>query len=126
VGAHPWASGDGHYFPDGDYSKAKEDFAVRSGLIDQRKLFTETELKLIKDNLVKIGDITPDGNFDKMAAIRAVVEKIDAVLVPQMKEAEEARQEEIEAANAPEMGDQECGDTTQGMNLIRLTRCSRA
>ena len=76
----------GHYF-DG-YASAKEDFALRCGLIDRRKLFTETELRLIRSGLAEIGDITPDRGVTEMAAIRAVVEKIDDIVIPELAEYE--------------------------------------
>jgi hypothetical protein len=77
----------GHYLA--CYADAKEDFAARSGLIDRRKLFTETELRLIRSGLAELGDITPDRGFSEMKAIRALVEKIDDIVIPKI-----ARQEQ--------------------------------
>ena len=45
----------GHYT--NDYNAAKEDFAVRCGLIIRNKLFNETEMKLIRQGLVHVKDI---------------------------------------------------------------------
>jgi hypothetical protein len=72
----------GHYHD--DYAAAKEDFALRCGLIDRRKLFSETELKLIRSGLAEIGDITPDRGVAEMTAIRSLVEKIDDLVIPEL------------------------------------------
>jgi hypothetical protein len=72
----------GYYF--NNYAAAKEDFALRCGLIDRRKLFSETELRLIRSGLAELGDITPDRGFTEMTAIRAPVEKIDDVVIPEL------------------------------------------
>jgi hypothetical protein len=39
----------GHYTT--DYAAAKEDFALRCGLVDKNKMFDETEMKLIRQGL---------------------------------------------------------------------------
>ncbi|MDR1321174.1 MAG: hypothetical protein LBK56_07070 [Gracilibacteraceae bacterium] len=82
----------GHYF--GDYAAAKEDFVMRCGLIDRRKLFTETELRLIRSGLAEIADITPDRGFAEMTAIRALVEKIDDVVIPEISEQEQRAEDQ--------------------------------
>ncbi len=77
----------GHYYE--SYAAAKEDFAVSCGLIDRRKLFTETELLLIRSGLAEIGDITPDRGVTEMTAIRSLVEKINDLVIPSLAEEEQ-------------------------------------
>ena len=43
-----------------DYETAKQDFAVRCGLVDSHKLFNETVMKLIRQGLVYLGADFPD------------------------------------------------------------------
>jgi hypothetical protein len=76
----------GHYFD--SYAAAKEDYALRCGLIDRRKLFTETELLIIRQGLVLCADITPDRGMDEVRQIRSLVEKIDDLTIPQIAEDE--------------------------------------
>ena len=76
-----------------DYDTAKEDFAVRSGLVDRRKLFNETELTLIRQGLVYLGADYPDLTSDQMTILGKVVEKIEE-LVPAIRQ-----REELEAHN---------------------------
>jgi hypothetical protein len=77
----------GHYH-DG-YAVAKEDFAARCGLIDRRKLFTETELRVIRSGLTELGYIAPDRGFAEMTAIRSDAEKIDELVIPELAEREQ-------------------------------------
>jgi hypothetical protein len=77
----------GHYH-DG-YAAAKEDFAARCGLINRRKLFTETELRVIRSGLTELGYIAPDRGFDEMTAIRSAAEKIDELVIPELAEREQ-------------------------------------
>jgi len=88
----------GHYYE--TYAAAKEDFALRCGLIDRRKLFTETELVIIRQGLVMCADITPDMGMDEARQIRSLVEKIDDMTVPQITEHE---QEHEELGEEPEL-----------------------
>jgi len=80
----------GHYIE--DYAAAKEDFAKRCGLIDRRKLFTETELLMIRQGLVLCADITPDRGMDEVRQIRSLVEKINDLTIPQIVEHEQAHE----------------------------------
>jgi hypothetical protein len=87
----------GHYF--NDYESAKRDFAVRAGLIDRDRLFTETELTVIRSNLSDF--ITIDGgehiSWKDEDAVKDIIRKIDNVIVPEIKEqAEQAKEEGYE------------------------------
>jgi hypothetical protein len=77
----------GNYFD--SYAKAKEDFAMRCGLIDRSKLFTETELLIIRAGLADIGDITPDRGQFELRDIRAIKEKVNDLVIPQIHEQEQ-------------------------------------
>ena len=76
----------GHYTT--DYAAAKRDFAVRAGLIDRDRLFTETELTVIRSNLSDFLSIDAGDhiNGDKEQAIQNVIDKIDSVVVPEIEE----------------------------------------
>ena len=53
----------GHYFVD-DFAAAKEDFAIRAGLVDERKLFQKSDMKAVYYScmymLVSNGSLTED------------------------------------------------------------------
>jgi hypothetical protein len=75
----------GHYFD--DYAEAKEDFAVRAGLLDRSKLFTETELAVLRSSLSDY--LSLDGNsltYGNEETVRGVIGKIDAVIAPEIEE----------------------------------------
>jgi len=82
----------GHYTT--DYEAAKEDFAVRCGLIDRNKLFDETEMKLIRQGLVHLGANFPDLTYEQNTLLGKVVEKIE-MLVPEIQEHEELERDEL-------------------------------
>jgi hypothetical protein len=82
----------GHYFT--DYEAAKEDFASRAGLIDRNKLFTETEMKLIRQGLVHLGINFPDLTHEQNTLLGKVVEKIE-MIVPEIQEHEALEHHEL-------------------------------
>lgn len=82
----------GHYTT--DYESAKEDFAVRCGLIDRNKMFDETEMKLIRQGLVHLGANFPNLTYEQNTLLGKVVEKIE-MLVPSIQEHEELEHSEI-------------------------------
>ncbi len=87
----------GHYIT--DYAEAKQDFAVRAGLIDRDRLFTETELTVIRSNLSDY--LTIDGGenitLEVEARIKNLIDKIDNVIVPEVREqTQEAEDEHFE------------------------------
>ena len=87
----------GHYFS--DYAAAKRDFAVRAGLIDRDRLFTETELTVIRSHLSDYLSIDAGDHItgENEKAIRKVIDKIDNSIVPEIREeAQEAEDMERE------------------------------
>jgi hypothetical protein len=68
-----------------NYEKAKEDFSTRAGLIDRYKMFSETEMKLIRQGLVHLGANFPDLTYDQNNILGKVVEKIETI-VPSIQE----------------------------------------
>ena len=76
----------GHYFS--DYTAAKQDFAVRAGLIDRDRLFTETELTVIRSNLSDFLTIDSGSNltWDEEDAIKDIISKINDVVAPAIQE----------------------------------------
>jgi hypothetical protein len=71
----------GRYF--NDYESAKENMALRSGMLDESKLFSETDLKLIRSSLVAY--VALDENLDhlKEKAIGRILDQID-IVVPEI------------------------------------------
>ena len=57
----------GRYF--NDYESAKENMAIRCGLIDRSKMFTETEMKLIYTNLINYVGLDPNIEYKNEKAI---------------------------------------------------------
>jgi len=82
-----------HYSPDGkavnigryfnDYESAKENMALRSGMLDESKLFSETDLKLIRSSLIAY--VALDENLDhlKEKAIGRILDQIE-IIVPEI------------------------------------------
>lgn len=70
-----------------DYSKACEDFAMRAGLIDQDKLLSESELKVIYSGLTKLVRINPSQvTFEDLTSICHVLNKINFSILPELKQ----------------------------------------
>jgi hypothetical protein len=80
----------GHYLD--EYAVAKEDFVKRSGLIDSRKLFTETELLIIRQGLMLCNDISPDMEMNEVRQVRSLIERIDNLTIPQIAEHEQSHE----------------------------------
>ena len=74
-----------HYY---NKASAMEDYALRAGLIDARKLFSETELILIHDQLVKF-QISPnnDKTVDEFQTVCRAIDRVEEI-VPELKERE--------------------------------------
>lgn len=64
------------------YSKeaAFESFATRSGLVDEKKLFSETELKIIHAGLVKMRTIDNDMGKEDLDSVATLVDKIEDII----------------------------------------------
>lgn len=73
----------GNYFGD-NYEAAKEDFAKRSGLINSKKLFSETEMLTIYAGLVRLQDVN-EISCDQEKIINNIKDKISNV-VPDIEE----------------------------------------
>ncbi|NCB42282.1 MAG: hypothetical protein EOM59_06640 [Clostridia bacterium] len=87
----------GHYYQN-DYPGAKEDFAVRSGLIDQHKLFEPEELKEIYHALDQLPNYLPDITYDqerKMVEIKEKLERIAPKVVEGYRAEFAERQEKV-------------------------------
>jgi len=65
----------GHYYGD-DYAGAKQDFAVRAGLISENKLFTEEELVVLHDACAFRGQNDEEISFDDEKKLQGVLDKI--------------------------------------------------
>ncbi|MDR2559190.1 MAG: hypothetical protein LBC86_06575 [Oscillospiraceae bacterium] len=68
-----------------NYESAKEDFATRSGLIDKSKMFTETQLKIIHQGLVRLGceGSVPGGgelSADDMEELDMAMRKVEQII----------------------------------------------
>ena len=74
----------GHYYQN-DYTGAKEDFAVRSGLIDQHKLFEPEELKEIYRVLDLGSTYLDDLTYDQEHRMMELKEKLERI-APQIVE----------------------------------------
>ncbi|SHN87941.1 hypothetical protein [Desulfitobacterium chlororespirans] len=70
-----------------DYVKACEDFALRAGLIDQDRIFSESEMLVIRSGLTQLISMTPSQvTFEELKAIGSVLNKISFCLVPKEKQ----------------------------------------
>lgn len=63
---------------------ATQDFAVRSGLIDEKTMFSETELMVIHSNLVKVTMLDNNLSNDDMLSVGQMIEKIEDI-VPELQ-----------------------------------------
>ena len=59
---------------------AGQDFAVRSGLVDEKALFSETELKLIHADLVKMNVLDNNVSNDDRLAVGRIIDKIEDIM----------------------------------------------
>lgn len=64
---------------------AGQDFAKRSGLVDEKALFTETELMVLHSNLVKLSMKSEHLNNDEMLELGRMIEKIEDI-VPELQD----------------------------------------
>jgi hypothetical protein len=68
---------------------AFESFATRSGLIDEKRLFSETDLKVIYAGLVKMRTVDNDMTQDDLNSVERLVDKIEDI-VPELQKREKA------------------------------------
>ncbi len=69
--------------------QAFESFATRSGLIDEKKLFNETELKVLHSGLIKMRTIDNDLTADDLNSVERLVNKIED-LIPELAKKEKS------------------------------------
>ena len=67
--------------------EAFENFALRSGLVDVKKLFTETELMVIHTGLVKLRTEDQDLNQQDLDAVETLIERVEDI-VPELNKKE--------------------------------------
>lgn len=63
---------------------ATQDFAIRSGLVDEKALFSETELMVLHSNLVKLTLLDNNISNDDMLSVGRMIEKIEEI-VPELQ-----------------------------------------
>ncbi|MHB8125380.1 MAG: hypothetical protein ACYDEJ_06990 [Desulfitobacteriaceae bacterium] len=63
---------------------ATQDFAIRSGLVDEKALFSETELMVLHSNLVKLTLLDNNLANDDMISVGQMIDKIEDI-VPELK-----------------------------------------
>lgn len=63
--------------------EAFENFALRSGLVDEKKLFTESQLNILHSGLVKLRMADEDMSQDRLDAVAELVDKIED-LIPEL------------------------------------------
>ena len=68
---------------------AFEDFALRSGLVDEKRLFTETELKIFHTGLIKMRTADQDLNKDELDTVTRLIDRIEDI-VPELSKKERA------------------------------------
>lgn len=59
---------------------AFESFATRSGLVDEKKLFSETELKVLHAGLVKMRTVDNDLSQEDLNSVGVLVDKIEDMI----------------------------------------------
>lgn len=68
---------------------AFEDFALRSGLVDEKKLFSETELKILHTGLIKMRTIDNDLDAEDLDSVAVLIDRIEDI-VPELSKKERA------------------------------------
>lgn len=92
------------------YNKAAayQDFAIRAGLVDEKKLFSETELKVIHAGLVKMMTVDNDLNEDDFNSVARLIDRIEEVL-PELQKQEYSFDYSQEFDEAQDMDELEVG-----------------
>lgn len=62
---------------------AFENFALRSGLVDEKKLFSETDLKILHAGLIKMRTIDKDLDQEDLNSVATLIDKIEDI-VPEL------------------------------------------
>ena len=66
---------------------AAQDFAKRSGLVDERALFTEEELRVLHAGLVKMSILDQDVSNETRESVERILDKIEDI-IPELRERE--------------------------------------
>ena len=66
---------------------AGQDFAKRSGLVDERALFTEEELRVLHAGLVKRSILDQDVSNEARESVERILDKIEDI-IPELREQE--------------------------------------
>ena len=66
---------------------AGQDFAKRSGLMDERALFTEEELRVLHAGLVKMSILDQDVSNEARESVERILDKIEEI-IPELREQE--------------------------------------
>ena len=74
----------GHYFME-NYEAAKQDFAVRAGLVNEQRLFSDEQLAVIKNACELTLEADATLSYAKEKQLRSVQEQIE-VLLPQQEQ----------------------------------------
>lgn len=64
---------------------AGQDFAVRSGLVDEKALFSEMELRIIHSDLVKLNVLDNNVSNDDRLSVGHIIDKIEDI-IPELRE----------------------------------------
>lgn len=85
----------GHYY-ETNYEDALKDFTVRSGLIDEKQLFTEKEMTVLYQSCVFRGKNDDDLTFESEQELHTVIEKLEDNLPPEVITQETVQEQEDE------------------------------
>ena len=85
----------GHYY-ETNYQGALGDFTVRSGLLDENRLFSEDEMAVLYASCVFRGRHDDDLTFESEKELQAVIEKLESNLPQQSMAQEAAPEQEVE------------------------------
>ena len=66
---------------------AGQDFAKRSGLVDEKALFSEEELRVLHAGLVKMSILDHDVSNDARESVERILDKIEEIM-PELREAD--------------------------------------
>lgn len=80
----------GHYFLDG-YEKAKQDFTVRSGLVDRYRMFTDEQLREVYGCLLMRVEDSHDLTWKQQDVLWEITKNIEALLPDVYKESEQGQ-----------------------------------
>ena len=90
----------GHYFME-NYEAAKKDFAVRAGLVESQRLFSDEQLAVIRDACEFALEDDATLTYGDEKRLRSVLEQID-VLLPRRQEQKLEQEQEQERQSTME------------------------